>query len=185
MESKILVLDIETTGFLNEGGSIVEIGAVELDLSTGDITEVYNSICREKMLTAKHRDAWIFKNSDLTVEAVRDAKSFEMVKFEFQQVIDKYPAGATAFNRSFDFNFLSSRGVKFLKALPCPMLLATDICKLPNKNGYSGYKWPKVEEAFAHFFPDVHYKEKHRGADDAFYEATIVHQLYLIGVFKI
>ena len=32
---KILILDIETTGFLQEGGKIVEVGIVELDLSNG------------------------------------------------------------------------------------------------------------------------------------------------------
>lgn len=34
--NKILILDIETTGFLQQGGKIVEIGIVELDLSNGN-----------------------------------------------------------------------------------------------------------------------------------------------------
>ena len=184
---KILVLDIETTGFLNQGGSIVEIGIVELNLSNGEIKEIYSSLCREDILTAKHREepfGWIFRNSDLTVEEVRNAPKFEAVKTQVQAILNSYPLGCTAFNNNFDFGFLSNRGIE-IKVLPCPMLLSTDICKLPNRNGYSGYKWPSVEEAFAHFFPGVEYKEKHRGADDAYHEAMIVYKLYTMGVFKL
>ena len=65
------------------------------------------------------------------------------------------------------------------------MILSTNICKLPNKNGYSGYKWPSVEEAFQYFFPYTGYIEKHRGADDAEHEAMIVYELYKMGVFTI
>lgn len=185
--NKILVLDIETTGFLNQGGSIVEIGIVELNLDNGEIKEVYNSLCREEILTAKHRDApfgWIFRNSDLKVEDVRKAPDFKIVKKEVQEILDKYPLGCTAFNNAFDFGYLRNRGIE-IKSLPCPMKLSTSICKLPNKNGYSGYKWPSVEEAFAHFFPEEKYEEKHRGADDAFHEAKIVYKLFTMGVFKL
>lgn len=182
-DQKILIIDIETTGFLREGGSIVEIGAVELDLQTGKIEKVFDSLCKEDILTAKHREAWIFKNSNLTVEAVRNAPSFAKVAWEFQRVVNKYPLGATAFNRSFDFDFLQNRGIIFPKSLPCPMLLSTDICKLPGRMG--SYKWPKVEEAFSFLFPDVEYKELHRGADDAFHEAAIVYKLFTMGIFKV
>ena len=171
---KILILDIETTGFLGKG-SIVEIGIVELDLDTGEIKEVFESLVKEKMLTAKHRDAWIFNNSDLTVEAVRNAPGETEVFLQVQAILNKYPLGCTAFNNKFDFDFLKSRGIG-IKELPCPMILSTDICKLP---GHSGYKWPKVEEAFSHFFPDIEYTEKHRGLNDAKHEAMIVYALYI------
>lgn len=186
MKNKILVLDIETTGFLNKGGSIIEIGIVDLDLDTGEVTEIFNSLLREKILTGKHREApfgWIFNNSDLTVEAVRNASPAEEVLPKVQEILDKYPLGCTAFNNKFDFDFLKNRGLK-IKALPCPMKLSTDICKLPNRNGYAGYKWPSAEEAFKHFYPDVEYTEKHRGLDDAKHEAMVVYALYKSGVFK-
>ena len=64
------------------------------------------------------------------------------------------------------------------------MKLSTDICQIPHANR-SGNKWPKVEEAHLHFFGDVGYVEKHRGADDAYYEAEIVFELYKRGVFLI
>lgn len=185
---KILVLDIETTGFLQKGGSIVEIGIVELDLSNGNIKEVYNSLCREEILTAKHREepfGWIFRNSDLTIDEVRNAPAFEKVKEEVQELINKYPKGCTAYNNTFDFGFLEDRGISFPKKLACPMKLSTSICKIPSTNGYGGYKWPSVEEAFSYFFPEIEYNEKHRGLDDAKHEAMIVYKLFQMGEFKI
>lgn len=183
--SKILILDIETTGFTPESGKIVEIGIVELDLSNGNRQIIFDQVCWEKGLTEEELEkAWIIKNSDLTIEAVRTSTNLEVLKPEIQQILNNYPLGATAFNNSFDFRFMDHRGFVFPKKLPCPMLLSTDICRLPKAKGY-GYKWPKVEEAHKHFFGDVGYVEKHRGADDAFYEAQIVHELYKMGVFKI
>lgn len=183
--NKILVLDIETTGFLNQGGSIVEIGIVELNLENGEIKEVFNSLLKEDILTARHRSkpfGWIFENSDLTVEELRNAPKSETVLKEVQEILNKYPLGCTAYNKQFDFGFLRNRGIK-VKDLPCPMILSTDILKLPGRFG--SYKWPKVEEAYDFFFPVNDYSEKHRGLDDAKHEAEIVFELYKRGVFKI
>jgi DNA polymerase-3 subunit epsilon len=185
--SKILILDIETTGFLNQGGSIVEIGIVELCLETGITTIIFESLLKENILTAKHREepmGWIFRNSDLTPEAVRNAPPAEEVFVQVQDILNQYPLGCTAYNKSFDFGFLKDRGIQ-INELPCPMLLATDICQLPNQNGYDNYKWPSVEEAWNHFFPSTPYFELHRGADDAKHEALIVYELYKRGVFKL
>lgn len=181
--SKILILDIETTGFLQMGGKIVEIGIVELDLSNGNRQIIFDSVCWETGFTEKEVDeSWIVKNSDLTKEAIRNSKNLKILQPEIQEIINRYTPGATAFNNAFDFGFLESRGFTFPKKLPCPMKLSTDICKIQTPRGY---KWPKVEEAHKHFFGDVGYVEKHRGADDAFYEAEIVYELYKMGVFKI
>jgi DNA polymerase III epsilon subunit-like protein len=182
---KILIIDIETTGFLNQEGTIVEIGIVELDLSNGERKIIYNEICHETGITLKMvEDSWIVKNSDLTVELIRQSVNLKRQGHTIQSILDKYPAGATAFNNSFDFSFLENRGFRFPKKLPCPMLLSTNICKIPNTNR-SGYKWPKVEEAHKYFFGDVGYIEKHRGADDAYYEAEIVYELFKLGIFKL
>jgi DNA polymerase III epsilon subunit-like protein len=186
---KILVIDIETTGFMNQGGSIVEVGMVELNLTSGAITTVFESLCREAILSARHREepmGWIFRNSSLTVEMVRQAPPMEELLPRIQEVINRYPLGATAYNRSFDFDFLESRGLHIPVKLPCPMLLATPICKLPPKfPGKGEYKWPSVEEAWNHLFPSISYVEKHRGADDARHEAKIILALYGLGIFTV
>lgn len=183
--SKILILDIETTGFLQANGKIVEVGIVELDLSNGHREIIYDKVCWETGITYEEVEkSWIVKNSDLTLEMIRTSTNLQLLKPEIQEILNKYPIGSTAFNNAFDFGFMEHRGFVFPKKLPCPMKLSTDICKLPKANGY-GHKWPKVEEAHKHFFGDVGYIEKHRGADDAYYEAEIVYELYKMGVFKI
>ena len=104
---------------------------------------------------------------------------------EFQEIIDGQQwVGATAYNRQFDFPFLELNGIKLPKALDCPMIVATNVCKLPSVNGRSGYKWPKVEEAWK-ILIGTDYTELHRGFDDAKHEAMIVWKLIELGYFKI
>lgn len=182
--SKILILDIETTGFLQKGGKIVEIGIIELDLNSGERVILFDEVCYEKGITLDEVEkSWIIQNSDLTTKMIKYSGSLESKSKRIQQIINDYPLGSTAFNNAFDFGFLEDRGFIFPRKLPCPMKLSTDICKLPNPRG--GYKWPKVEEAHLFFFGNVGYVEKHRGADDAYFEAEIVLELFKRGIFLI
>ncbi len=180
---KILVIDIETTGFLNQGGKIVEIGLVELCLKTGDKKIVFDKVVNPEIDKKDIENSWIVKNNYMKTDEILKGVLFDSIKDELQNVIDKYPDGATAFNRQFDFDFLESYGIEFPEKLPCPMLKSTNICKLPNQNGYSNFKWPKVEEAYKHFFPKSEYVELHRGADDAYHEADIVMALHTMSEF--
>lgn len=47
---------------------------------------------------------------------------------------------------SADYNFTEN------KKTFCTMLRTVDVCRLPNKNGRSGYKWPKLSEAYTFLF---------------------------------
>lgn len=138
--SKILILDLETTGFLNEGGKIVEIGIVELNLDNGERKIIYNQVCHEKGITLNDvASSWIVQNSDLNVELIKYSPNLERIKPTVQMILNDYPLGATAFNNAFDFGFMENRGFVFPKKLDCPMKLSTDICKIPNANR-GGYK---------------------------------------------
>lgn len=183
--NEILILDVETTGFLNDNGKIVEIGIVALNLDNGKRKIIYNQVCHEKGITLQEvESSWIIQNSDLNAEQVKWSPSLDNIKPTVQKILDTYSLGATAFNNGFDFGFLEDRGFVFPKKLPCPMKLSTDICKIPSPRG-NGFKWPKVQEAYDFFFGKTDYIEKHRGADDAFHEAAIVYELYKRGVFKL
>lgn len=183
--AKIAILDIETTGFLQAGGTIVEIGIVELDLETGERKIVFDKVTHEKGITREHVEkAWIIKNSDMTVEEIQNSQSLETIRQEVQEVINSYPDGVTAYNNAFDFGFLEDRGFHFPNKLACPMKLSTPICKIPKKRGH-GFKWPNVEEAYKFFTGKTEFIEAHRGADDAMHEAVIVHELYKMGVFTL
>ncbi|MBS2098751.1 3'-5' exonuclease [Carboxylicivirga linearis] len=185
IENRILVVDIETTGFLNQGGKIVEIGMVLLNLDNGEVEPIYESLIREPGFDRSHtygRYGWIFQNSDLTPEEVMEAPTLESQREAIQFLFDNHRA--TAFNKRFDFDYLRDRGFR-INELPCPMIEATPIIKLPSRNGYGGYKWPKVEEAWEYFFGNTGYIEAHRGMDDAEHEAKIVYELYKMGAFVV
>lgn len=187
---EVLIVDIETTDIKPEDGCIVEVGIVALNLKGGNVRVILNDVCKEPSWSIEHTmhpKGWIFRNSDLTPEEVSAAKPSEIVFEEVQVILDSFPLGATAFNKNFDFNYLRSRGITIPKELPCPMALSTPLCKIPSQypKFHGKYKWPSVEEAWAHFFPKIDYVELHRGADDAIHEALIVNALYQLGEFKV
>jgi DNA polymerase-3 subunit epsilon len=164
---EIVVVDIETSGFQQQGGLIVEVGIVSLNLDTGRISDEFNEIVKENGFCEKHtRDpyGWIFKNSDLRYEDVLRARNLLEIIPKIQSVFDKYRFGATAFNKQFDFGFLKSRGMR-IKELSCIMLSAAPVVGLPPNPGYFDPKWPKVQEAWDFFFPGSNYIETHRALD--------------------
>ena len=70
---KILVVDIETTGFY-PSDAIVEIGISLVDTVTRKVILVFDEVIKEKKFTKwKHKNAWIFQNTTLTVEDVLKA----------------------------------------------------------------------------------------------------------------
>ena len=176
---KILVIDIETTGFRVESDAIVEIGVVLVDLENGSFEPVFDQLIKENNFNPVHETAWIFENSDLKYKDILNAKELDIVKL--QNLLNQYPI--TAWNSKFDFGFLEDRGLVLCSKLPCPMKMSTLFFKLRGKFG--GYKWPSVQEAWDKLFPDIPYIEEHRGLDDAKHEAKIIHALYHKKIWKI
>lgn len=178
MKNKILVLDIETTGFLNANGKIVEIGICELDITTGATKLLFDSCVHETGITREEvQNSWIVQNSDMTVLEVQHSPNLETVREKVQKILNRYELGATAFNSKFDFDFLESRGFSFPRKLACPMQILTPIMQLPAKSGRSGFKWPNVSEAMSIYLGVKGYIEQHRGGQDALDEAKIVFKL--------
>jgi len=56
MSKLIGIVDIETTGFLKNGGLIVEIGIVSLDIDTGKVQPVFSSVVKEDGFSERHLD---------------------------------------------------------------------------------------------------------------------------------
>ena len=129
--------------------------------------------------------SWIAKNSNILDGFWEDAVDLEELKFEIQSIVNRYEGGITAYNKKFDFPFLESRGFVFGNKLDCPMIIATNVLKLKNKNGWKGWKWPKVQEALDFYFPEEKFVESHRAGEDSLFEAMIVWKLYEAGHFKI
>lgn len=190
--TEILILDIETTNFLDKGGKIVEIGMCALDLDTGNIRKLFDEVMHERPITVDEvMNSWIVNNSDLTVADIRHSRQLLEYKPSIQSIIDEFPLGATAFNNVFDFGFMEDRGFFFPKKLHCPMVLSCEVMRLPPTARMKKYrpdikyKNPNVQQAWDYFFGKTGYVEKHRGYDDAEHEALIVYELYKRGVFKI
>ncbi len=186
--TKIAVIDIETTGLDPVYNLICEVGIVELDLSTGERKVIFDKIVKEDGFGEEHRGEWIFQYSNLIFEDVLDAPKLEIYRDELQAIFNKY--GISAFNKSFDLGFLKNRGFVFPYELPCIMITATNVCRIPFRNPldierYEGqeYKWPKVQEAWNFLFPNSDYIEGHRATDDAMHEAKILYELYLLGYY--
>ena len=175
--TKIAVIDIETTHKYPNLGLIVEIGIVELDIESGKITVLFDEIVKEPRFGEKHRDAWIFNNSDLKFNDVAKAPTLDSHISVIQEFLNKYRI--TAFNKSFDLGFLRSRGFKVPREFPCIMETMTPICKipLPWDDPTKDYKWPTAQEAWDFLFPNSDYVEKHRATDDAIHEAKILYEI--------
>ncbi len=180
------IVDIETTGFLNQGGKIVEVGVVELDITNGNKRVLFDSLIREDGLNEMHTRfpmGWIFQNSDLKYEDLMKAPGLNDVQQKLQDVFDSFFTGLTAFNKAFDFGFLKSRGFRIAE-LPCIMQTATPVLNLPPKGNRRGPKFPNVEEAYHYLTGKTSFIESHRAADDAMHEADIVYELYKRGDFR-
>ena len=178
--SKILVVDLETTSLKPHEGDIIEIGIVSLD-NTGVVESVFETVVRPNRPVAQWRDCWAIANTSLTEEVVIGGLSLETIRLTLQSVLNLQPV--TAFNRNFDVGFLKHNKFTIHQTIDCPMLITTDILKIPGRRG--GYKWPKFQEAWNHFFPEcTDYREQHRALDDATHEAQLIWKLKQLGYYK-
>lgn len=90
----------------------------------------------------------------------------------------------TAYPVNFDLAILSRYGINRASTWPCLMTACQNILKLPNRNGHPGYKFPKLDESFAYFFPSEELGVAHRAGADAIKEARIAYKLVELGVWK-
>ena len=182
-DSRVCVVDVETSGLNPNYDLIYEIGMVELNLGTGVTKILFDSVVKESLFGEEYKGSWIFENSSLTFDDVNNAPLFDGFIPELQEIFNNY--SITAFNKSFDLGFLNSRGLRVPNELPCIMLTATNILKIPFSNGRKRFKWPTCQEAWDYFFPNSPYVEKHRALDDALHEAMIFFEIFRRGLIPI
>jgi len=176
---KILVVDLETTShdpmiddmYNLENSLVSEIGIVRLDLETGKIKPVFDSICREDKTCSMQ--SWIFSNSSLTYEDVLSAEHFRVYKDELQELFDQYYA--TSWWHEYDFSRLEhpSRGIRIQYKFWDPTIALRPYLQIPFPDG-TGYKSPKVEEAYSYFNLGRTLDHPHRALKDAEIEAQII-----------
>lgn len=174
---KILVVDIETTGFW-PSDAIVEIGISLVDTNTKEITLVFDKVVKDsKFIKWRHKDAWIFQNTTLTVEDVERANPLTSYFDELQDLFDRYQM--TAYNKSFDLRFLRACGFK-IRDTRCLMKTASIYSSFKDKNGRK--KRPSVEEIYNQFFMkdgEVYIEEHRAGADSIDESKILLHMVKL------
>jgi len=172
---KVLVIDIETTGFDAKKDAIVEIGMVLVD--TKELTKelIFDKIVLDANFSkVLHKDSWIFENTNLTPEEVSSAETLESYREELQSLFNKYRV--TAYNKPFDMRFMEARGFK-IETIKCLMDSCYNDYNIYGYNKYGSRKRPSAEEAYNIIFPDADFVELHRGGDDALRESEILLKL--------
>jgi len=177
---EILVVDIETANIDTkqdnwdvENCLICEIGIVNLNLDSREIIPVFNQVCRED--DSPDPESWVFKNTSLTCRMIAESAHFEESKDELQKIFNSKPV--TSWNHEFDFKHLEcpSRCLTIPTKFWDPKRTLKNFLKIPFDSG-TGYKWPKVTEAFKYFYLNKKWQQNHRALDDAKIEADIIFQ---------
>ncbi|AIZ56557.1 bifunctional ATP-dependent DNA helicase/DNA polymerase III subunit epsilon [Candidatus Methanoplasma termitum] len=190
---EIYVIDTETTGL---GGGprdlVVDIGICSVDLEKGLVKDVYSSVVGYDITDwGDHRTkAWIFENTDLTLDAVAAARPFSNVK---KDVIDLLRGKTvTSYNVPFDMDSFLFREPWCLRGIfnVCTdiMKAATDVCKLPSEFYGVSYRFPKLDYAYRTIASGdpagVGDKQCHRAMSDAKMASYIMIEMYKSGNYR-
>lgn len=188
----IYVVDTETTGL--DGAPkdlVVDIGICAVSLEEGTVRDVFDSVLGYDVDSWDDslRHAWIFENTDLTLDDVRDAP-------HAIHVIDKVRGllkgkTVTAYNVAYDMD-------KFLFKEPwdlrgrftlCSdiMLAATPVCKLPSQYYGRQYRFPKLDHAYRTIVDGdpagIGEAQSHRALSDARMASYVMIQMYRDGTY--
>ncbi|HMF34675.1 MAG TPA: exonuclease domain-containing protein [Candidatus Lokiarchaeia archaeon] len=125
-ENCFCVVSIQTTGLDPKSGKIVEIAVAKVEMESGDISLLANYIINAKNISS---NAWIFQNSTLTPEMVRNGKDLIEVRPQLQEIFDKYLL--IAYSQDFVFPFLKAAGLTVPNPLDNPMEVAAPIVQIP------------------------------------------------------
>jgi len=190
---EIIVVDTETTG-LNGGPRdlVVDIGICSVDLNKGAVREVYSSVVGYDITEwEEHRTkAWIFENTDLTLDDVAAARPF----FKVNEDVVRHLRGkaATSYNTAFDMDRFLFREPWHLKGLfsLCTdiMKAATDVCKIPSELYGVNYKYPKLDHAYRTIVngdpAGIGGTQDHRALSDAKMASYVMIEMYRTGNYR-
>jgi len=178
---KIAIVDIETTSFAKNFALIVEIGIIELDISTGEKSILFNALIYENGIE-NYDDKGAFSISNLDISEVKKAKSLESYRETLQLIFDNYRI--TSYNTAFDLAILELRGFKFPKKMTDMMKFIKRILPKGKYNFHFAYKhfYNLKDNTEGKFLTNNNYEEQHRALDDAIHEAELL--FLLINKFK-
>ena len=190
---EILVVDTETTGL--DGGPkdlVVDIGIVSVDLGKGTIKDVYASVVGYDITEWEdHRSkAWVFENTDLTLDDVASARPFFKVNEDIVRILRNKVV--TSYNIPFDMDKFLFREPWHMRGMfnLCTdiMLAATNVCKIPSELYGVSYKYPKLDHAYKTIVKgdpmNIGEKQEHRALSDAKMASHVMIEMYKTGQYR-
>jgi DNA polymerase-3 subunit epsilon len=170
----IYVIDTETTGLKGYPyDHVVDVAVCRVSLQDGTVEEAFSMVVGHDVSgwDQATREAWIFENTDLSLEMVAEAPPAEDVATELRRLLRG--CFCTSFNIDFDFRkfllFPPWSLETVVKLTPCIMKRAMPICAIPGF--YGQYKYPKLQEAYDMIVPgdpaDIKGNQTHRALSDA------------------
>lgn len=191
----VYVIDTETTGlkFAPED-VVVDIGICAVNFRRGTVADVYSEIVGHDVenWNSYRRNAWIFENSDITLEMVGKGKPFRKVREEVLDIL--LGCNVTAYNTGYDLNGFLYREPWSLKGAfnECGdiMLAASAVCKLPSTRPGGDYKYPKLDYAYKTILggsdpAGVHGKQDHRALSDARMASHLMIRMKKDGTYRL
>jgi DNA polymerase-3 subunit epsilon len=190
---EIYVIDTETTGL--DGGPrdlVVDIGVCSVDVSRGVVRDIYSSVVGYDVTDWEdgRKNAWIFQNTDLTLDEVAAARPF----FKVREDIIGHLRGrvVTSYNVPFDMDRFLFRDPWHLRGVfsVCTdiMKAATDVCKLPSEFYGVSYRFPKLDHAYRTIVngdpAGISDKQNHRALSDARMASYVMIEMYRNGNYS-
>lgn len=189
----IYVLDTETTGLKGAPKDvIVDIAVCKVNLQEGTVDPVYSSVVGQD--TSKwddyKRNAWIFNNTDMTLEMVDSAPPFEQVRSEVSDLLCN--KSVTSYNTGYDMKmFLYQKPWDFkglFRLCTDVMEAAMYVCKLPSQFYGIEYRYPKLEYAYMEITKgdpaNIKGVQDHRALSDAVVASHLMIQMYRDGTYS-
>ena len=131
----------------------MDIGITKVSLSKGTVTDVYSSVVGYDVdeWNDYRRNAWIFENTDLTLDMVAEATPLPDVIRKVEKILDRQCV--TAYNIDYDmgkFLYMEPWSLKN-KFYECEDIMeaATKVCKLPSEYYGRQYRYPKLDVAYS------------------------------------
>ena len=190
---EIYVLDTETTGL--EGAPkdlVVDVGICRVSLRRGKVEDAYSSVLGYDVdgWDDYHRKAWIFENTDMTLDMVAEAPSAADVIDDVRRLLRRKTV--TAYNIAYDMD-------KFLFKEPWNMkgeftlcndimLAATEVCKLPSQYYGRQYRYPKLDYAYSTITEGdpagIDGAQTHRALSDARMASYLMIRMFRNGTYE-
>lgn len=189
----IFVLDTETTGLNGAPRDvIVDIAVCRVNLQEGTVDPVYSSVVGHDTSEwdSYRRNAWIFENTDMTLDMVDSAPPFEQVRSEVSDILRN--RSVTSYNTGYDmdkFLYLDPWNFKNLFRLRKDIMeAAMDVCKLPSEYYGIKYRYPRLEHAYSVITKGdpagIEGVQDHRALSDAIVASHVMIQMHRDGTYS-